>query len=195
MKKFICLTVGCLLMVVCVVEAKKWKPVERRRSPIVQSNSYQHMYKPTAAIDAEGFEKLTDEAMPLRQNRLIPLDLFAWLAARDDVIVLDTRSKSRFDYKHVRGAIHLNFSDFSQEKLEKLIPNKETLILIYCNNNIDGDEVAFARKALSLALNIPTFINLYGYGYSNVYELGELVKADNPKLKFEGTYKEMQPAM
>ena len=28
-----------------------------------------------------------------------------------------------------------------------------------------------------LALNIQTFINLYGYGYRNVYELGDVVDA------------------
>ncbi|WP_272914642.1 hypothetical protein [Aurantiacibacter rhizosphaerae] len=28
---------------------------------------------------------------------------------------------------------------------------------------------------MELALNIPTFINLYGYGYRNIGELGEKV--------------------
>ena len=42
-----------------------------------------------------------------------------------------------------------------------------------------------------MALNIPTYINLYGYGYvygyRNVYELNELVKVSDPKIEFEGT--------
>lgn len=40
---------------------------------------------------------------------------------------------------------------------------------------------------MMLALNIPTFINLYGYGYRNIYELDELVNINDPRVKFEGT--------
>jgi hypothetical protein len=38
-----------------------------------------------------------------------------------------------------------------------------------------------------LALNIPTYINLYGYGYKNVYELDELVNVNDKRIEFEGT--------
>ena len=38
-----------------------------------------------------------------------------------------------------------------------------------------------------MALNIPTYINLYGYGYHNVYELNELVNVNDPLIIFEGT--------
>ena len=38
-----------------------------------------------------------------------------------------------------------------------------------------------------MALNIPTYVNLYGYGYQNVYELDELVKVTDPRIKFEGS--------
>ena len=43
------------------------------------------------------------------------------------------------------------------------------------------------RKPIMLALNIPTFINLYGYGYRNIYELDELVHINDPRIEFEGT--------
>ena len=39
----------------------------------------------------------------------------------------------------------------------------------------------------SLALNIPTYINLYGYGYKNVFELKEMVDVNDPEIEFEGT--------
>lgn len=35
-------------------------------------------------------------------------------------------------------------------------------------------------------MNIPTFINLYGYGFKNVYELSELVNIFGGGLQFEG---------
>ena len=43
------------------------------------------------------------------------------------------------------------------------------------------------EKALTLALNIPTYINLYGYGYRNVYELGELISYFDGRIQFEGS--------
>jgi hypothetical protein len=82
--------------------------------------------------------------------------------------------------------------------LAKIIPDKETKILIYCNNNFEGDEINFASKIaipkpeekdkryVTLALNIPTYINLYGYGYKNVYELSELVNVFDGRVQYEG---------
>jgi len=31
------------------------------------------------------------------------------------------------------------------------------------------------------------YINLFGYGYRNVYELHELVKVSDPRIEFEGS--------
>lgn len=40
---------------------------------------------------------------------------------------------------------------------------------------------------LLMAFNIPTYINLYGYRYRNVYELSELVRVDDSRIAFEGS--------
>ena len=56
-----------------------------------------------------------------------------------------------------------------------MIPDKNTRILIYCNNNFISKRRSLLDKSLPLALNIPTFINLYGYGYKNVYELKDRI--------------------
>lgn len=50
-----------------------------------------------------------------------------------------------------------------------------------------GRELASEEKPRTMALNIPTYINLYGYGYRNVYELDELVKVADPRIEFEGS--------
>lgn len=52
-----------------------------------------------------------------------------------------------------------------------------------------GSKSPFATEAtpLMMALNVHTFINLYGYGYHNVYELDELLNMDDPRVTFEGT--------
>ncbi len=142
---------------------------------------------PKSKVDYTAFLEMSEEIMEYRQERLISLDVFLSYMADENTILLDTRSEAAYKKKHLKGAMHINFSDFTAEKLAKLIPSKETRILIYCNNNIDGDLVHFAAKMAPLALNIPTFINLYGYGYKNVYELSSLVPIKDKRLQFEGT--------
>ena len=109
-------------------------------------------------------------------------------------IILDSRSAAVFKASLIKGAININFSDFTQEKLAKFIPDKNTRILIYCNNNFKvskGDEASSERlqiqlKSAPLALNIPTFINLYGYGYKNVYELSSTLEPKDPRANLVG---------
>ncbi len=136
-------------------------------------------------VDFANFTELTKKTEEYRKSRMVSLDKFKTMAKEKGTLVLDTRSKLAYDKKHIRGAVHLNFSDFTKGKLAKVIPAKTTRVLIYCNNNIDKDEMYFARKMTPLALNIPTFINLYGYGYKNVYELDALVQTQS--LEFAGT--------
>lgn len=142
---------------------------------------------PKSLVDYDSFLNISEEVLEYRKERLIPLDKFIQYASEENTIILDTRSEAAYNRKHLKRAIHLNFSEFSDRKLAKTIPSKETRILIYCNNNIDGDLVNFMTKKISMALNIPTFINLYGYGYKNVYELSSLVAIDDKRLAFEGS--------
>ncbi len=159
---------------------------------------------PRALVDYGDFKKLVAEVEKHRGERVIDLDTFLKWSREKKVVVLDSRSEFRFHRKHLKGAVHLSFTDFTQDNLAKIIPNPDTKILIYCNNNFTGDQVDFAskiaapglaqenqilsnRKPLMLALNIPTYLNLYGYGYRNVHELHELVNVNDPRIKFEGT--------
>ena len=56
--------------------------------------------------------------------------------------------------------------------------------MIYCNNNFRDNVAPVTRKAVQLALNIPTFINLYGYGYENIYELNDVVAMSDPRVNW-----------
>lgn len=161
---------------------------------------------PKARVSYEDFENLVQEVESHRKLRLLSLPEFLKKSREAEVIVLDTRSDLRYERIHVQGAKHLSFPDFTQETLAELIPSKDTPILIYCNNNFDGNtndfpskmagppralkqgfDIREERKPIMLALNIPTYITLYGYGYRNIYELDELVRVDDPRIKFEGT--------
>ena len=71
--------------------------------------------------------------------------------------------------------------------MRKIFPNKQTRILIYCNNNFLGAPRALASKMAPASLNISTYIALATYGYTNVYELGPLLDVATTKLPFAGT--------
>jgi hypothetical protein len=154
---------------------------------------------PKAKVDFNSYEDLVSEVKEFRQDKLVNLDEFLKMSKEENVIILDTRSDGMYNSKHIKGAIHLNFSDFTQANLSEIIPDPDTKILIYCNNNFDDDPVYFATKSampnlinttveeeITLALNIPTYINLYGYGYRNIYELSEFVSIYDSRIEFEG---------
>ncbi|MEM9939229.1 MAG: rhodanese-like domain-containing protein [Pseudomonadota bacterium] len=138
-------------------------------------------------IDYAGFMELTGDVFAIREERLVSLEQFNEMKASPDTIILDTRSRFAFETGHIAGAINLPFSDFTDEKLASVIPSKDTRVLIYCNNNFSDDVDPVPVKRVELALNIPTFINLYGYGYEDIYELGVLTETANPDVDWVAT--------
>lgn len=137
------------------------------------------------AINYSEFRKLVTELDTVREARRVSEENFLKMAAEPGTIIFDARSTDKFERIHVKGALHLAFTDFTDEALQKVIPDKNTRILIYCNNNFDNDPIGFASKTRSVALNIQTFVNLYAYGYKNVYELGPLLDVRTTKIPFE----------
>jgi len=136
----------------------------------------------SAQIDYQGFRNLTQEVESYRAGRLVTLAKFQEMAREPGTIILDARSAEAYRRGHIDGAINLAFSDFTAQSLEAALGDKTKRILIYCNNNFENNAPPVLMKSVQLALNIQTFINLYGYGYRNVYELGDVVNFDNPKV-------------
>ncbi|VTS05977.1 rhodanese-like domain-containing protein [Tuwongella immobilis] len=139
------------------------------------------------AIDTPGFLKNTQDAVKHRENRRVTEEEFIRMSREPGTIILDARSKEKFDLLHIRGATHLNFSDITVESLKRVIPDPNTRILIYCNNNFKNALIPFPTKAIVAPLNLPTFVTLYSYGYRNVYELGPLLDPKSCKIEFEST--------
>lgn len=102
-------------------------------------------------------------------------------------LILDARSRQRFDELHIKGAINLSFPDIAVESLKATLPDKSTRILIYCNNNFRGAEGPFPTKLPAASLNLSTYIALYSYGYTNVYELAPLIDTQSSRLEFESS--------
>lgn len=135
------------------------------------------------SIDMKGFLKLAGEAAEHREKRRLTEDEFIKMAKESGVVVLDARSKQKFDELHIAGAVNLSFPDITVDSLATLFPDKNQKILIYCNNNFVNEEDAFPRKMATASLNISTYISLYTYGYRNVYELGPLLDVKTTKLE------------
>jgi len=139
------------------------------------------------AIDMEGHLRIAAEAAKHRQSRRLTEDQFLGMMGDEDTIVLDARSRDKYDELHIAGAINLPFPDITVASLNQLLPDKNARVLIYCNNNFVNAEKAFPSKTSRSSLNVSTYITLYDYGYRNVYELGPLLDARTTRIPFEGT--------
>lgn len=137
------------------------------------------------AIDFEGFLRVSVRAAKHRESRRVPEEEFIRMSREPGTIILDARSRQRFEDLHVKGAINLSFPDIAIESLKRTIPDKKTRILLYCNNNFRNAEGPFPAKLASASLNISTYIALFNYGYRNVYELADTVDLKASKLGFE----------
>jgi hypothetical protein len=138
------------------------------------------------SIDMAGHLRVSGEAARHRQTHRVSEGDFIRMSRQPGTVILDARSREKYDELHVKGAINLSFPDISYETLNKALPDKKTRILIYCNNNFREGVPAFPMKAISSALNLSTFITLYDYGYREVYELAPLLDVETSKIEFAG---------
>ncbi len=142
---------------------------------------------PNELIDYPKFLQIAGDTEKIRALHRLTEERFAELAGEPGTIVLDARSADKYAMRHIKGSVSLPFTDFTVESLAKVIPEKTTRVLIYCNNNFRGDAVAFSGKLAGASLNISTYIALATYGYTNIYELGPLLDTRTTKLPFEGS--------
>lgn len=139
------------------------------------------------AIDVEAHLRIAAEAVRHREPRRLSEDQFIRLSREPGTIVLDARSKQKYDELHVKGAVNLSFPDIAVDSLARTLPDKAARILIYCNNNFWNATGPFPTKLPSASLNISTYITLYDYGYLNVYELGPLIDMRTTGIEFESS--------
>lgn len=138
-------------------------------------------------IDYTAFQDAVLKTGPIREQRRLTEAQFLEKMKDRSVVLFDARSGPMFARLHIDGAVNLSYPDFTEERLAKLIPTKDTLVLIYCNNNFVGSPVAMATKAVSTSLNVSTYVTLSSYGYTNIYELGPLLDVKTTSLPLAGT--------
>lgn len=136
------------------------------------------------AIDMPGYLRAASEAAQHRESRRLTEEEFIRMSREPGTVILDARSREKYNELHIKGAINVSFPDITVESLKTTFPDKNARILIYCNNNFVGAERPFPTKAPIASLNLSTYISLYSYGYRNVYELGPLLDIKTSKLEF-----------
>ncbi len=143
---------------------------------------------PNPLVDYAGFAALVTELAPVREAHRLRWGEFIRRARSEGALLLDARSAAAFARGHIAGAINLPFSDFTDEALRAVIgPDANRPIYIYCNNNFSDNRDPVVTKRVALALNIPTFINLHGYGYRNVWELADVIASRDPATGWVGS--------
>jgi hypothetical protein len=139
------------------------------------------------AIDMNGYLRVAREAATHRETRRISEADLIRMSREPGAVILDARSREKYDLLHIKGAVNLSFPDIAVETLKRTLPDKSTRILIYCNNNFRGAEAPFPSKLPVASLNLSTYIALYSYGYRNIYELGPQIDPKQSRLPFEST--------
>jgi len=142
---------------------------------------------PNPLINYEQFQRIVTTSRTQREEHRLTEAQFIGDMQRKDVVVLDARSEARFRLRHVKGAVNLPFTEFTATSLARVVPDKDTTILIYCNNNFLDSPVAFATKMPAASLNLATYTSLKAYGYTNIFELGPLLRIEQTRIPFEGS--------
>ena len=73
------------------------------------------------------------------------------------VVILDVREQNEFDVGHIAGAVLLPVGTITAETASAVIPNQDSVVLVYCRS---GNRSKTASQALA------------ELGYTEVYEFG-----------------------
>jgi len=109
----------------------------------------------------------------------VSLDKFLELRKQKGTVVVDLRSPEQYAQSHVEGAVQFG-ADISKEKLEKLIPSKDTTVLLYCEYSLMP-----VRMIALTNVSLPQFIL---HGYKNTYKLAPIWRGSS---NWQDTGKEM----
>src|SRR3981081_1516093 len=94
------------------------------------------------SIDMRGYLRISAEAAEHRESRRLTEAAFIQMSREPGTVILEARRRAKSDEPHIKDAINLSFPDITVESLKNTLPDKNTRILIYCNNNCVGAERA-----------------------------------------------------
>ena len=102
-------------------------------------------------------------------------ELKKWIDEKKDFVLIDVLSQGSYEGRHLPNAKHASVSETDfLEKVEKLVPNKETAVVVYC-------------ASFTCQLSPRAATKLVEAGYTNVYDFkGGLADWQDAGYSFEG---------
>lgn len=100
--------------------------------------------KPSTPDNIEGASNLTAE------------QVIEFILSRPELVVIDSRKKTEYSKGHIEGAINILNTRMTKTDLEKVVANKSTMLIFYCNGNRCMRSADAVKKSLL-------------WGYTNVY--------------------------
>jgi hypothetical protein len=134
------------------------------------------------SADLHAYVANARNADAIRKSRHLTEDQFLQAMAEPGVVLLDTRNAAAYKLRHVKDAVNLSLPDLSAASVAPLVPAKSTKVLVYGSNNFPEA----ASPAPAASPKISAFVNLYTYGYTNIFELGPVVDVKTTKLPLAG---------
>lgn len=75
---------------------------------------------------------------------------------KSDVVLLDSREQKEYKTSHIKDAIYVGYDFFNLDTISKMLPDKNSKIVVYCSVGIRSEDIAEKLKKV---------------GYHNVYNL------------------------
>ena len=102
-----------------------------------------------------GSEKERDDTASYQQ--ITAEEAKSMMDEQPDAVVLDVREQDEYDAGHIPGAVLLPVGTINEETAASVIPEKDTVVLVYCRS---GNRSKTASQALA------------DLGYTQIYEFG-----------------------
>ena len=93
----------------------------------------------------------------------------------DSVTLLDAREISEFNVSHIENAKFVGYKNFEESEVEKLIPNKDEKIVVYCSLGVRSENIG--EKLIKLGYT--NVQNLYGGIFEWKNKGNQVVDNDN----------------
>lgn len=119
-------------------------------------------------IGREEYLRRAIEIQFSQKQRTIGLTPFLDITQNSKPVILDIRGKEAYECSHIEGAININVSDITTRSLAKIIPSKETEVIIYCDMSFWTEEMWMSRRVALFDLTYPL---IHVLGYENLYSL------------------------
>ncbi len=110
----------------------------------------------TAAMASQASDQLVKDAKA-KIREVTPADVKAMIDAKEKIIILDVRDREEFETGYIPGAINLS-RGLLEFKIEKLIPDKNAKVIVYCGIDLRGP---LATKTLN-ELGYANAVNIIG---------------------------------